>query len=630
MKKQRNKKDSFAQTYFLNFSVIILLALFLVFLYTYIIQHAYNNHMLHELINKNVEKANTLYSYVLEQVNDDDFLFINTEEDMQTEQYKMLHKKLKSFQDLNGAKAIFTVKYDADGNAIILVDGVDEENKAFRKAGTSVSEDVLPVVTSALQGDALYTDEIIQTDNDQIFLACYPVYALDGNKVIGAICVENSLHYLYSFVETNNRNAKIIAYVTGMIAIVLGIFIYVSFLIKYKKEKRQNALLHDSMEAAHAANKAKSTFLFNISHDIRTPMNAIIGYAELSEHHLDDRENLQRYLSNIRICGEKMLSIIDSVLELSRIENNKLKIETIPVNLNEVFDSCMLMFDDSIKKKKQTLTINKDIYHPEVYLDPTYITETFLNIVSNANKYTLDGGRIDISITQIPKEKNACEIQFVVSDNGIGMSEQFMTTIFDSFSREHSSTISGVEGTGLGMGIVKRLVDLMHGDIAVESKLGEGSTFTVTIPLQLASKEALQPSFEEDDFSCLEGKHILLAEDNELNAEIAIELLKEKGMIIDRTKDGIECIDALTKKKPHTYVCILMDIQMPHMDGYEAAKSIRSLKDPSFSNIPIIAMTANAFKEDQDKAYASGMNDYIPKPIDIKNVCKTISKYVQG
>lgn len=629
MKKQRNKKDSFAKTYFLNFSVIILLALFLVFLYTYIIQHTYNNYMLHELINKNVEKANTLYSYVLEQVNDDDFLFINTEEDMQREQYKKLHKKLKSFQDLNGAKAIFTVKYDADGNAMILVDGVDEENKAFRKTGTSVSEDVLPVVTSALQGEALYTDEIIQTDNDQIFLASYPVYALDGDEVIGAICVENSFHYLYSFVETNNRNAKIIAYVTGMIAIVLGIFIYISFLIKYKKEKQQNALLHDSMEAADAANKAKSTFLFNISHDIRTPMNAIIGYAELSEHHLDDREDLKRYLSNIRTCGEKMLSIIDSVLELSRIENNKLKIETIPSNLNEVFDSCMLMFDDSIKKKKQTLTINKDIYHPEVYLDPTYITEIFLNIVSNANKYTLDGGRIDISITQIPKENNACEIQFVVSDNGIGMSEQFMTTIFDSFSREHSSTISGVEGTGLGMGIVKRLVDRMHGDIAVESKLGQGSTFTVTIPLQLASKEALQPSFEEDDFSCLEGKCILLAEDNDLNAEITIELLKEKGMIIDRTKDGIECIDALTKKKPHTYVCILMDIQMPHMDGYEAAKSIRSFKDPSFSSIPIIAMTANAFKEDQDKAYASGMNDYIPKPIDIKNVCKTISKYVQ-
>lgn len=428
----------------MNFSVIILLALFLVFLYTYIIQHTYNNHMLHELINKNVEKANTLYSYVLEQVNDDDFLSLNTEEDMQTEQYKKLHKKLKSFQDLNGAKAIFTVKYNADGNAII-------------------------------------------------------------------------------------------------------------------------------------------------------------GYAELSEHHLDDKEDLKRYLSNIRTCGEKMLSIIDSVLELSSIENNKLKLEMIPADLNEVFDSCMLMFDDSIKKKRQTLTINKDIYHPEVYLDSTYITEIFLNIVSNANKYTLDGGRIDISITQMPKENNACEIQFVVSDNGIGMSEQFMTTIFDSFSREHSSTISGVEGTGLGMGIVKRLVDLMHGDIAVESKLGEGSTFTVTIPLQLASKEALQPPFEDDDFSCLEGKHILLAEDNDLNAEIAIELLKEKGMIIDRTKDGIECIDALTKKKPHTYVCILMDIQMPHMDGYEAAKSIRSLKDPSFSSIPIIAMTANAFNENPSK-----------------------------
>ena len=201
MKKQRNKKDSFAQTYFLNFSVIILLALFLVFLYTYIIQHTYNNHMLHELINQNVEKANTLYSYVLEQVNDDDFLSINTEEDMKTKHYKKLHKKLESFQDPNNAKAIFTVKYNADGNAIIVVDGMDEKDEAFRKPGTSVSEDILSIVTSALQGDALYTDEIIQTDNDQIFLACYPVYALDGNEVIGAICVENSLYYLYSFMN---------------------------------------------------------------------------------------------------------------------------------------------------------------------------------------------------------------------------------------------------------------------------------------------------------------------------------------------------------------------------------------------------------------------------------------------
>ena len=193
--------------------------------------------MLHELINKNVEKANTVYSYVLEQVNDDDFLFINTEEDMQTDQYKKLHKKLKSFQDLNGAKAIFTVKCDADGNAMIVVDGMDEKDEAFRKPGTSVNEEILPIVTSALQGDALYTDEIIQTENDQIFLACYPVYALDGDKVIGAICIENSMHYLYSFVETNNRNAKIIACVTGLIAIVLGIFIYISFLMKYKKER---------------------------------------------------------------------------------------------------------------------------------------------------------------------------------------------------------------------------------------------------------------------------------------------------------------------------------------------------------------------------------------------------------
>ena len=182
----------------MNFSVIILLALFLVFLYTYIIQHTYNNHVLHELINKNVEKANTLYSYVLEQVNDEDFLLINIEEDMQTDQYKKLHKKLKSFQDLNGAKAIFTVKCDADGNAMIVVDGMDENDEAFRKTGTSVSEEILPIVASALQGDALYTDEIIQTENDQIFLACYPVYALDGDEVIGAICIENSMHYLYS------------------------------------------------------------------------------------------------------------------------------------------------------------------------------------------------------------------------------------------------------------------------------------------------------------------------------------------------------------------------------------------------------------------------------------------------
>lgn len=383
-------------------------------------------------------------------------------------------------------------------------------------------------------------------------------------------------------------------------------------------------------EKAEAANNAKSTFLFNMSHDIRTPMNAIIGYAELADKYLNEPDKLKTYMDNICICGQKMLSIIDNILELARIENNSIMLEESVIKLEDSFDSCIIMFHSALEQKQQKLTVTKDIKYPYVYIDNAHVTEIILNIISNAIKYTGNEGSISCNLRQESYiVEGWCVTELSVTDTGIGMSEEFQKHIFESFSRERSSTISGVEGSGLGMGIVKKLVDMMSGTIKVRSKLGEGSTFTVRIPCRIAEKEEALPkrADEQIEKENLTGKRILLAEDNDLNAEIAIELLSEEGLKIERAENGVLCVEMLEKASPDYYDMILMDIQMPVMNGYEATQKIRKLEDKEKANIPIIAMTANAFAEDRKKALEVGMNDHVAKPIDMNKLLPIIGKF---
>lgn len=392
-----------------------------------------------------------------------------------------------------------------------------------------------------------------------------------------------------------------------------------------------NAKLQIAVENAESANRAKSTFLFNMSHDIRTPMNAIIGYADLASRHSDDPAKLKNYMENIQVCGQNLLMLLNNVLDLARIENDKTEMEYSVSDIEKDFRNCVAMFRNQADSKGQTLTVTTQLQYPYIYADIPHLTEICTNLVSNAVKYTGAGGTIRCDVTQKPGKKEGwCDTVITVVDNGIGMSQEFQKHIFEPFERERTSTVSKVEGSGIGMGIVKKLVGLMGGTVAVESKIGVGSTFTVTIPCRIASEDETQAKRETNpsDQKCLRGTRILLTEDNDLNAEIATELLQEEGCTVDRAKDGVECVDMLEKAANGTYQLILMDIQMPVMNGYDAAKKIRRMDDPQKANIPIIAMTANAFTEDRQVALDAGMNDHIAKPINMNVLVPTLRKYL--
>ena len=392
-----------------------------------------------------------------------------------------------------------------------------------------------------------------------------------------------------------------------------------------------NAKLQIAAENAESANRAKSTFLFNMSHDIRTPMNAIIGYADLASRHSDDPAKLKKYMENIQVCGQNLLMLLNNVLDLARIENDKTEIEYSVSDIEKDFRNCLAMFRNQADSKGQTLTVTTQLPYPYIYADIPHLTEVCTNLVSNAVKYTGAGGTIRCGVTQKPGEKEGwCDTVVTVADNGIGMSQEFQKHIFEPFERERTSTVSKVEGSGIGMGIVKKLVGLMGGTVEVESKIGVGSTFTVTIPCRIASEDEIQAKREinPSDQKCLCGTRILLTEDNDLNAEIATELLQEEGCTVDRAKDGVECVDMLEKAANGTYQLILMDIQMPVMNGYDATKKIRRMDDPQKANIPIVAMTANAFSEDKQVALDAGMNDHIAKPINMSVLVPTLRKYL--
>lgn len=552
---------------------------------------------------------------------------------MSSERYQTLQTTLNQIRSLNSTRYLYTAKRNSEGKLIYLVDGLDLDTSDFAYPGTYIEDEMIPYINSALSGKTIYSQEIIDTTWGHIFTACYPVKATDGsNEIIGALCIEMDMESAYTFLSKSSRNSLQIAIAAAIVALLLLVCVYHILQNQRAKDREQQMLLRKSAAAAEAANKAKSAFLFNMSHDIRTPMNAIIGYAELSRNHLHEPDKLSEYLSNIRTCGQKMLSIIDNILEIARIENNQIVLEESICNIEESFDSCIVMFNTAVQEKHQTITVHKQVANPYVYIDSSHLSEIVLNVISNAIKYTRQNGKIDCCLTQKPHEDaDWCYMEISIADNGIGMSEEFQAHIFESFSRERSSTISGIEGTGLGMGIVKNLVELMHGTIEIQSSPGKGSTFTICIPCRTARKEEAEPRKSSSDRpqKTLAGKRILLAEDNDLNAEIAIELLSEEGLLVDRVSNGVACVEKLEKAAPDFYDLILMDIQMPVMNGYDATRKIRQLEDPFRSSIPIIAMTANAFAEDRQKALFVGMNDHVAKPVDMNVLIPVLEKHIR-
>ena len=409
--------------------------------------------------------------------------------------------------------------------------------------------------------------------------------------------------------------------------------IYYQISSKKHREKQYAADLKNAAELAKSANEAKTRFLFNMSHDIRTPMNAIIGFSGLLEKNLQNEEKAKEYLGKICSSGNLLMSIINQILEIARIESGTTALQLKAEDINTVFHTVNTVFEDDIRKKNLQYSADLDVNHAFIFCDRVKLQEIMLNIISNAIKYTSDGHVVHVKIYEKDSEDpRKARFIFTCEDTGIGMSEEYLPHIFEEFSREHTTTENKVAGTGLGLPIVKSMIELMGGSIRVESAQGAGTKFTVDISFDTASEEDVyrnQISEQPDILEKLKGKRILLAEDNDLNAEIAIELLAEQKIIVYRAKDGAECLDKLEKADSGYYDMILMDIQMPVMDGYNAAARIRRMKDEKKASIPIVAMTANAFAEDRQKAISMGMNDHVAKPIDMNVLLPVIAKYIR-
>ena len=477
---------------------------------------------------------------------------------------------------------------------------------------------------------------------------CYQIWKKDGNsgkKTIiaqggdaihkGAVqisCkVPNDTWYFEIIPHTGWVTVKqqALVFLVAVSIAVLATAICYLMLHRKQREKLYTEEIRKSAEKARKANEAKTRFLFNMSHDIRTPMNAIVGFSGLLEKSLHDEKKSLGYIKKIRVSSDILLTIINQVLEMARIESGKITLSSESVNIREMVDAMNTVFESSLTKKSLEYQCSLNVVHDQILCDKTKMEEIILNVVSNSIKYTNPHGKITVSIDELDSEdeKNA-NYKVVVEDNGIGMSQDYLPHIFEEFSREHTSTETRVAGTGLGLPIVKSLVDRMGGTIEVESEEGKGTrfimkfSFPVSLENQVREKEKQNiPDITEK----LEGKRILLAEDNELNAEIAETVLEETGIKVKHVEDGIQCIEELKKMPEKYYDVILMDVQMPNMDGYTATQRIRDLDD-SRAEIPIIAMTANAYDEDRRKAQEAGMDGFLAKPLDVDEMMRLLGK----
>lgn len=477
---------------------------------------------------------------------------------------------------------------------------------------------------------------------------CYQMWKKDGNsgkKTIiaqggdaihkGAVqisCkVPNDTWYFEIIPHTGWVTVKqqALVFLVAISIAVLATAICYLMLHRKQREKLYTEEIRKSAEKARKANEAKTRFLFNMSHDIRTPMNAIVGFSGLLEKSIHDEKKSLDYIKKIRVSSDILLTIINQVLEMARIESGKITLNPESVNIREMVEAMNTVFESSLTKKSLEYQCSLNVVHDQILCDKTKMEEIILNVVSNSIKYTNPHGKITVSIDELDSEdeKNA-NYKVVVEDNGIGMSQDYLPHIFEEFSREHTSTETRVAGTGLGLPIVKSLVDRMGGTIEVESEEGKGTrfimkfSFPVSLENQVREKEKQNiPDITEK----LKGKRILLAEDNDLNAEIAETVLVEAGIEVKRVEDGLQCIEELKKMPENYYDVILMDVQMPNMDGYTATQRIRDLDD-SRAEIPIIAMTANAYDEDRRKAQEAGMDGFLAKPLDVDEMMRLLGK----
>ena len=494
---------------------------------------------------------------------------------------------------------------------------------------------MIPYIERALSGENVYSQDIVDTTWGPIFTACYPVRSnLDGTgDIVGAFCIEMDMQSAYGMVEKTKKISVICGVIVGLVLLMICLWTYFVYRKSKEEEQKQKQLLLEAAEKADAANKAKSTFLFNMSHDIRTPMNAIVGFTDIALHQNSVAE-IHDSLEKVRESSKHLLSLLNDVLDLSRIESGKAVFFPEPVDITKLTDSVLAIMNGLLYNRDLKFEVYRERpKNPYVLADATRIREVLTNFLSNAVKFTKDGGTVTLDISSHPGEDDKHIVaRYIVKDNGIGMSEEFQKKLFKPFSQEDDrGARTQYKGTGLGMAIAKEYVEMMGGSIAVESQKGVGTTFTVEIPLEL-TEQGIHQKQEEPVHHDLTGVNVLMAEDNDLNAELATVMLEDAGMAVTRAFDGKDAVELFKNHPQGTYDIILMDIMMPNMDGHQAAKTIRAMgtERPDAATIPIIAVSANAFAEDIKASLDSGMNGHVSKPLNMKEVTDTIAKYIRS
>ena len=615
------------------FVIAGLLIIFVIALYTFILQSSYTKTALETEITRDTASADAVHKLVDGRIGKEDFDQINDQSDEKNPLYKDISSYFNEVRTLNSTRYIYTAKKNEEGKLVYVVDGLDPDADDVRHPGDYIEDEMVPYIDRAISGENVYSQDIIDTTWGPIFTACYPVSANhDGTgEIIGAFCIEMDMQSAYGMVEKTNHISIICGLVAGAVLLLICLYTYYVYQKSKAEEQKQKQLLMNAAEEADAANKAKSAFLLSMSHDIRTPMNAIIGFTNIALHQ-NTVSDIHDSLEKVQKSSNHLLSLLNDVLDFSRIESEKVTISPEPVDITQLTDNVQAIMNGLLYNRDLKFEVHREnLKNPYVLADVVRIREVLVNLLGNAVKFTKDGGAITLDISSYPgADEKHIIIRYVVRDNGIGMSEEFQKKLFDPFSQEDDANArTQYKGTGLGMAITKKYVDMMGGSIAVESKKGVGATFTVEIPLELP--EQVIPSEQKQHLHRdLTGIHVLMAEDNDLNAELATMILEDAGMTVTRASDGKEVVDLFKNNPRGTYDLILMDIMMPNMDGHQAAKAIRALgiERSDAVTIPIIALSANAFIDDIQESLDSGMNDHISKPINMEELIDTITKYI--
>ena len=603
-------------------------------LYTFILQSSYTKTALETEIARDTASADAVHKLVDGKIGKEDFAQIKDQSDEKKQLYKDISSYFNEIRTLNSTRYIYTATKNEEGKLVYVVDGLDPDADDVRHPGDYIEEEMVPYIDRAISGENVYSQDIIDTTWGPIFTACYPISANhDGTgEIIGAFCIEMDMQSAYGMVEKTNHISIICGLVAGAVLLLICLYTYYVYQKSKAEEQKQKQLLMTAAEEADAANKAKSAFLLNISHDIRTPMNAIIGFTNIALHQntvLDIHDSLEK----VQKSSNHLLSLLNDVLDFSRIESGKVTISPEPVDITQLTDNVQAIMNGLLYTRDLKFEVHREIpKNLYVLADVVRIREVLVNLLGNAVKFTKDGGKITLDISRYPgADEKHIITRYVVRDNGIGMSEEFQKKLFDPFSQEDDANArTQYKGTGLGMAITKKHIDMMGGSIAVESKKGVGTTFTVEIPLEL-TEQVIQSKQKQPLHRDLTGIHVLMAEDNDLNAELATIMLEDAGMTVTRASDGKEVVNLFKNHPRGTYDFILMDIMMPNMDGHQAAKAIRALgiERSDAVTIPIIALSANAFIDDIQESLDSGMNDHISKPINMEELIDTITKYIK-